>query len=44
LLWGGPWSRTSFGARLSVWYRKDGGWIDRIDPVTLATVDEKANQ
>jgi len=24
--------------------RKDGGWIDgRIDPVTLATVDEKAN-
>src|SRR6266850_1444691 len=34
---------TQFGARLSVWYRKDGGWIDRIDPVTLATVDKKAN-
>jgi len=43
LLWGGPWSQDKFGARLSVWYRKDGGWIDRIDPLTLATVDEKAN-
>ena len=40
---GGPLVQDKFGARLSVWYRKDGGWIDRIDPVTLATVDEKAN-
>jgi len=40
---GGPLVQDKFGARLSVWYRKDGGWIDRIDPVTLATVDKKAN-
>ena len=40
---GGPLVQDKFGARLSVWYRKDGGWIDRIDPVTLATVDERAN-
>jgi len=40
---GGPLIQDKFGARLSVWYRKDGGWIDRIDPVTLATVDKKAN-
>ncbi|RDJ93381.1 hypothetical protein B4Q13_22290, partial [Lacticaseibacillus rhamnosus] len=32
---GGPLVQEKFGARLSVWYRKDGGWIDRIDPVTL---------
>src|SRR6267143_1624356 len=29
---GGPLVEGKFGARLSVWYRKDGGWIDRIDP------------
>ncbi len=40
---GGPLVQDKFGARLSVWYRKDGGWIDRIDPVTLATVDQNAN-
>ena len=40
---GGPLVQDKFGARLSVWYRKDGGWIDRIDPVTLATVDKNAN-
>jgi len=40
---GGPVIEGKFGARLSVWYRKDGGWIDRIDPVTLATVDKNAN-
>src|SRR5437879_260506 len=40
---GGPLVQDKFGARLSVWYRKDGGWIDRIDPVKLATVDKNAN-
>jgi outer membrane receptor protein involved in Fe transport len=40
---GGPLVEGKFGARLSVWYRNDGGWIDRIDPVTLATVDTNAN-
>jgi iron complex outermembrane receptor protein len=40
---GGPLVEGKFGARLAVWYRKDGGWIDRIDPYTLAVVDKNAN-
>jgi outer membrane receptor protein involved in Fe transport len=40
---GGPLVEGTFGARLSVWYRRDGGWIDRIDPYTLATVDRNDN-
>jgi iron complex outermembrane recepter protein len=40
---GGPLVEGKFGARLSVWYRKDGGWIDRIDPYTLAVVDKNGN-
>ena len=31
------------GARVTVWYRRDGGYIDRIDPVTLGTVQKNAN-
>ena len=31
------------GVRASFWYRRDGGWIDRIDPFTLVTVDSKSN-
>lgn len=31
------------GVRGSIWYRRDGGWIDRIDPFTLQTVDQNAN-
>jgi iron complex outermembrane recepter protein len=33
----------TLGVRGSLWYRRDGGWIDRIDPFTLATVDSKSN-
>src|SRR3989440_5904022 len=40
---GGPLVQDKFGARLSVWYRHDGGWIDRIDPGTLQTGQKKAN-
>jgi outer membrane receptor protein involved in Fe transport len=40
---GGPLVEGKFGARLAVWYRKDGGWVDRIDPYTLAVVDKNAN-
>jgi iron complex outermembrane receptor protein len=32
-----------FGLRFSAWYRRDGGWIDRIDPTTLDVVDKNAN-
>ena len=40
---GGPLIDGTLGARATVWYRRDGGWIDRIDPTTLATVEKKAN-
>jgi iron complex outermembrane recepter protein len=31
------------GVRVSAWFRRDGGWIDRIDPTTLQVVDPNAN-
>ena len=31
------------GARLTVWYRRDGGYIDQIDPVTLARIQKNSN-
>ena len=31
------------GIRESAWYRRDGGWIDRVDPNTLQIVDPNAN-
>jgi len=40
---GGPLIEDKLGARLTVWYRRDGGYIDNIDPVTLATVQSNAN-
>ena len=40
---GGPLIDGVLGARLSVWYRRDGGYIDRIDPTTLALQDKNAN-
>jgi outer membrane receptor protein involved in Fe transport len=33
----------TLGVRASVWYRRDGGYIDRIDPTTLATDQKNAN-
>ncbi|HEY2144565.1 MAG TPA: TonB-dependent receptor [Steroidobacteraceae bacterium] len=40
---GGPLIDGTLGARLSVWYRRDGGYIDHIDPVSLATDQKNAN-
>jgi len=40
---GGPLIDHTFGARISLWYRRDGGWIDDIDPVTLAPTQKNAN-
>jgi iron complex outermembrane recepter protein len=40
---GGPLVDGTLGGRISVWYRRDGGYIDRIDPVTLATDEKNAN-
>ncbi len=41
---GGPIIDDVFGFRGSIWYRYDGGWIDRIDPTTLQTVDKDSNR
>jgi iron complex outermembrane receptor protein len=40
---GGPIVDGVFGMRASAWYRRDGGWIDRVDPTTLQVVDKNAN-
>jgi len=40
---GTPVIDGTLGVRASVWYRRDGGYIDRIDPVTLATDQKNAN-
>lgn len=41
---GGPLVEDSMGGRISLWYRTDGGYIDRIDPFTGARVDANANR
>jgi outer membrane receptor protein involved in Fe transport len=40
---GGPLIEGTLGARITAWFRKDGGWIDRINPDTGATEDKRAN-
>ncbi len=40
---GGPIIDDTLGFRVSAWYRRDGGWIDRVDPTTLQVVDKNAN-
>ncbi|HET7756927.1 MAG TPA: TonB-dependent receptor [Steroidobacteraceae bacterium] len=40
---GGPLMQGTLGARLTLWYRRDGGWVDDINPVTLAPVQRNAN-
>ncbi|HLZ99945.1 MAG TPA: TonB-dependent receptor, partial [Steroidobacteraceae bacterium] len=41
---GGPLVAGTVGARLSAWYREDGGYVNRIDPLNGATVDADANR
>jgi outer membrane receptor protein involved in Fe transport len=44
---GGPVIEDTLGARATVWFRRDGGWIDRVDPTAAdpqdAVVDKNAN-
>ena len=40
---GTPLIDGTLGVRVSAWYRYDGGYIDRIDPVSLATVQKNTN-
>jgi iron complex outermembrane receptor protein len=41
---GGPLIAGTLGARVSVWYRNDSGYLDRIDPFTGSVVDADANR
>jgi len=40
---GQPLIDGTLGVRASVWYRQDGGWINRIDPTTGATLENNIN-
>jgi len=40
---GGPIIDGTLGFRLSAWFRRDGGWIDRVDPTSGAVVDSNSN-
>jgi len=40
---GGPIVEDVLGFRVSAWYRRDGGWIDLVDPTTLKLVDKNTN-
>ena len=41
---GGPLVTDVLGFRITGWYREDGGYVDRVDPVTGVAVDANANQ
>jgi iron complex outermembrane recepter protein len=41
---GGPIVEDVLGFRLTGWYREDGGYVDRVDSVTGATLDVNANR
>jgi iron complex outermembrane receptor protein len=40
---GGPIVDNTVGLRASAWYRRDGGYIDRVDPFNGETVDANSN-
>jgi iron complex outermembrane recepter protein len=41
---GGPIVADKLGFRVSAWYRTDGGWLNRVDPLSGAPVDTNANR
>jgi iron complex outermembrane receptor protein len=40
---GGPLIDGTLGVRASLWYRRDGGWIDLVNPYTDAPVQDNNN-
>lgn len=40
---GGPIVQDQLGFRVSVWDRRDGGYVDRVDPITGNIVDRNSN-
>lgn len=41
---GVPVVKDKLGVRASAWWRRDGGWIDRVDQDTFAVLDKNANK
>jgi iron complex outermembrane recepter protein len=41
---GGPLVEDRLGFRVSAWTRQDGGYVDRVDPITGSTVERNANK
>jgi len=41
---GGPIVEGRVGLRISAWYRDDGGYVNRVNPFSNATVDSEANR
>ena len=41
---GGPVVADRIGFRLSAWYQDQGGYVDRVNPDSLATIDQNANR
>ena len=41
---GGPIVTDALGFRVSGWFRQDGGYVDRTDPVTGVTLEPNANR
>jgi outer membrane receptor protein involved in Fe transport len=40
---GGPIVTDKLGFRVSAWFRRDGGYLDRVDPFSLQTVESNSN-
>ena len=40
---GAPLVQDKLGLRASIWYRRDGGYVDRVNPFTDATVQRNAD-
>ena len=41
---GGPIVKDTLGFRVAAWAREDGGYVDRVDPFTGATLEPNANR
>ena len=41
---GGPLIQDTLGARVSAWYREEGGYVNRVDPFSGAVVDPNSNR
>lgn len=41
---GGPLIDGVLGARVSLWYRHDGGYVDHVDPISGTSIDANSNR